>query len=72
MVATGFYDVPNRLDVPGENLPHVSHYYKEPYQHTMQPVWWWGQELLGQAALQLTRAGARVTLLFAGPPSARA
>ena len=33
VVATGFYDLPNPLDVPGEDLPTVSHYYKEPYQH---------------------------------------
>ena len=38
VVATGFYDVPNLLNVPGEDLPHVSHYYKEPYQHVLQNV----------------------------------
>src|SRR5437868_1474901 len=30
-VATGYYDLPNKLNVPGEDLPHVSHYYTEPF-----------------------------------------
>ena len=68
VVATGFYDVPNRLAVPGEDLPHVSHYYKEPYQHVTQPVVVVGaKNSSAKAALQLTRAGARVTLLVRGP-----
>src|ERR1700726_3057088 len=32
VVATGYYDLPNYLGVPGENLPHVSHYYTEPHE----------------------------------------
>lgn len=68
VVATGFYDLPNLLHVPGEDLPHVSHYYKEPYQHVMQHVVVVGaKNSSAKAALQLTRAGARVTLVVRGP-----
>ncbi len=37
-VATGYYDLPNALGVPGENLSHVSHYYSEPYEFWNQDV----------------------------------
>src|SRR5262245_9309986 len=37
-VATGYYDLPNELGVPGENLPHVSHYYTEPHEFWKQDV----------------------------------
>ena len=68
IVATGFYDLPNQLGVPGEDLPTVSHYYKEPYQHAAQHVVVVGaKNSSAKAALQLTRAGARVTLLVRGP-----
>ncbi|WP_310393019.1 YpdA family putative bacillithiol disulfide reductase [Hymenobacter sp.] len=68
VVATGFYDLPNPLDVPGEDLPTVSHYYKEPYQHATQNVVVIGaKNSSAKAALQLTRAGAKVTLLVRGP-----
>ena len=68
VVATGFYDVPNPLNVPGEDLPHVSHYYKEPYQHATQNIVVVGaKNSSAKAALQLTRAGANVTLLVRGP-----
>ena len=33
MLATGYYDVPNMLNVPGEDLPKVIHYYKEPHPY---------------------------------------
>ena len=33
VVATGYYDLPNELGIPGENLPHVSHYYTEPHEY---------------------------------------
>ena len=60
VVATGFYDLPNPLGVPGEDLPHVSHYYKEPYQHVLQHVVVIGaKNSSAKAALQMTRAGAR-------------
>lgn len=68
VVATGFYDLPNPLGVPGEDLPHVSHYYKEPYQHVAQRVVVIGaKNSSAKAALQLTRAGAQVTLVVRGP-----
>lgn len=68
VVATGFYDLPNPLHVPGEDLPIVSHYYKEPYQHATQNVVVVGaKNSSAKAALQLTRAGARVMLIVRGP-----
>ncbi|WP_375435892.1 YpdA family putative bacillithiol disulfide reductase [uncultured Hymenobacter sp.] len=67
VVATGFYDVPNYLNVPGEDLPHVSHYYKEPYAHAHQDVVVVGaKNSSAKAALQLLRAGARVTMIIRG------
>ena len=38
IISTGFYDIPKLLDVPGEDLPKVSHYYKEAHPYTMQHV----------------------------------
>lgn len=68
VVATGFYDVPNYLHVPGEDLPHVTHYYKEPYAHTGQQVVVVGaKNSSAKAALQLLRAGADVTMVVRGP-----
>ena len=67
VVATGFYDLPNPLGVPGEDLPHVSHYYKESYQHVLQNVVVIGaKNSSAKAALQMTRAGANVTLIVRG------
>lgn len=67
VVATGFYDLPNKLNVPGDDLPHVSHYYKEPYHHARQSVVVIGaKNSAAKAALQLARAGASVTLLIRG------
>ena len=67
VVATGFFDVPNRLPVPGADLPHVSYYYKEPYAHVGRDVVVIGaKNSAAKAALQLARAGARVTLLVRG------
>ena len=68
VVATGFFDVPNRLGVPGEELPHVNHYYKEPYAHANRDVVVLGaKNSSAKAALALARAGARVTLVVRGP-----
>ena len=36
IVATGFYDLPNKINVPGEDLPKVSHYYKDPHFYASQ------------------------------------
>ncbi len=63
-VATGYYDLPNLLGVPGENLPHVSHYYSEPHAFWNQDVVViGGKNSAAEAALDLYRNGARVTLV---------
>jgi thioredoxin reductase (NADPH) len=67
VVATGFFDVPNPLQIPGEELPHVNHYYKEPYAHADRDVVVIGaKNSSAKAALALARAGARVTLVVRG------
>jgi len=67
IVATGAYDVPNRLGIPGEDLPHVSHYYHEPHPHYRQRVVVvGGKNSAAEAALDLYRAGARVLLVHRG------
>jgi thioredoxin reductase (NADPH) len=64
IVATGYYDLPNRLGVPGEDLPHVSHYYTEPHPFWRQNVVViGGKNSAAEAALDLYRSGARVTLV---------
>jgi thioredoxin reductase (NADPH) len=63
-VATGYYDLPNFLGVPGENLPNVSHYYTEPHAYWNQDVIViGGKNSAADAALDLYRNGARVTLV---------
>jgi bacillithiol disulfide reductase len=63
-VATGYYDLPNLLGVPGENLPHVSHYYTEPHAFWNQDVVViGGKNSAAEAALDLYRNGAKVTLV---------
>jgi len=67
VVATGYYDLPNEMGVPGENLPHVSHYYTEPHAYWNQSVAVvGGKNSAVEAALDLWRNGARVTLLVRG------
>ena len=62
--ATGYYDWPNFLGVPGEDLPHVSHYYTEPHAFFRRDVVVvGGKNSAAIAALELYRAGARVTLV---------
>lgn len=68
VVATGFFDTPNLLDVPGEDLPKVSHYYREPYAHAGTDVLVvGGKNSAVEAALDLHRHGARVTMAVRGP-----
>jgi bacillithiol disulfide reductase len=64
ILATGYYDRPNQLGVPGENLPKVSHYYSEahPYSDCDVAVVG-GRNSAAEAALDLYRHGARVTLI---------
>jgi thioredoxin reductase (NADPH) len=62
--ATGYYDHPNRLGIPGEELPHVSHYYDEPHPfYRKRVVVVGGKNSAAIAALELYRAGATVTLV---------
>jgi thioredoxin reductase (NADPH) len=64
VVATGYYDLPNLLNVPGENLPHVSHYYTEPHAYWNENVVViGGRNSAAEAALDLFRNGAKVTLV---------
>ena len=67
VVATGFFDVPNPLGILGEDLPHVNHYFKEPYAHAGQNVVVIGaKNSSAKAALSLARSGARATLVVRG------
>jgi len=67
-VATGFFDQPNLIDVPGEDLPHVSHYYKEPYPYSGRRVVVVGaKNSSAKAALEIHRHGGHVTLVVRGP-----
>jgi thioredoxin reductase (NADPH) len=62
--ATGYYDHPNLLGIPGEERPHVSHYYTEPHGYYRQPVVVvGGKNSAAIASLELYRAGAEVTLV---------
>jgi thioredoxin reductase (NADPH) len=64
VLATGAYDFPNLLNVPGENLPHVSHYYTAPHPfYRKRVVIVGGKNSAAEAALDLFRAGARVTIV---------
>ena len=68
VVATGFFDVPNRLDVPGQDLPKVTHYYTEPYRYVRQKVAIIGaKNSAAKAALDCHRHGAEVTLVVRAP-----
>jgi thioredoxin reductase (NADPH) len=67
VLATGYYDNPNMLGIPGEDLPHVSHYYTEPYSFfDRDVVIVGGKNSAAEAALDLFRGGARVTLVHRG------
>jgi thioredoxin reductase (NADPH) len=67
VLATGYYDVPNMLDVPGEQLEKVIHYYKEPHPYYNHDVLVVGaKNSAAIAALELFWTGARVTLLHRG------
>jgi thioredoxin reductase (NADPH) len=64
VVATGYYDLPNEMGVPGEHLPIVNHYYTEPHPFWNQDVVViGGKNSAVESALDLYRNGARVTLL---------
>ena len=64
VLAIGYYDIPNRLGIPGEDLPHVSHYYTDAhpyYRHRVVVVG--GKNSAAEASLELFRGGAHVTLV---------
>ena len=67
IVATGFYDIPYLLNVPGENLPKVTHYYKDPHFYAFQKVMVVGANNSAvDAALETFRKGAEVTMVIRG------
>jgi thioredoxin reductase (NADPH) len=67
VLATGYYDIPNYLNVPGENLPKVSHYYSEAHPYfDMDMAVIGGKNSAAIASLDLFRCGARVTLIHRG------
>ena len=67
VIATGYYDVPNLLNVPGEDSAKVIHYYKEPHPYYNQDVLVVGaKNSAAIAALELYWTGARVTLVHRG------
>ena len=64
VVATGYFDTPNLLDVEGEDLPKVTHYFREPHRYFDQDVLVvGGGNSAVEAALKTWRAGARVTMV---------
>jgi thioredoxin reductase (NADPH) len=68
VIATGYFGSPNRIGVPGESLPHVSHVFREGHEAFLQNVVVvGGGNSAAEAALDLWRSGARVTLVHFGP-----
>lgn len=65
IIATGFYDIPNLMEIPGEDLPKVSHYYTEPYPYAFQNVVVVGSSNSAvDAALEIYRKGGNVTMII--------
>jgi thioredoxin reductase (NADPH) len=72
VLATGYFDHPNALDIPGEDLPHVRHYFDEAHlSYGRDVVVIGGKNSAVEAALDLFRAGARVTLVYRGTAFSR-
>jgi thioredoxin reductase (NADPH) len=68
VLAMGYYDGPNTLNIPGEDLPHVKHYFDEPHPYyRRRVVIVGGKNSAVEAALELYRSGAHVTLVHRGP-----
>jgi thioredoxin reductase (NADPH) len=64
IIATGFYDIPNMMEIPGEDLPKVKHYYTEPYPYAFQNVVVIGSSNSSvDAALEIYRKGGNVTMI---------
>ncbi len=65
IISTGFYDIPNLMDIPGEHLSKVKHYYTEPYPYARQKVVVVGSSNSSvDAALETYRKGAEVTMII--------
>ncbi|ASW72878.1 hypothetical protein IQ37_05655 [Chryseobacterium piperi] len=68
VISTGFYDIPNRMNIPGEDLPKVKHYYTEPYPYAQQKIVVIGSSNSAvDAALETYRKGAEVTMIVRRP-----
>ena len=68
VISTGFFDIPNRLNVPGEDLPKVMYYYKEAHPFVRQKVVVVGASNSAvDAALEIWRKGGDVTMIVRGP-----
>jgi thioredoxin reductase (NADPH) len=65
IISTGFYDIPNLMNIPGENLAKVKHYYTEPYPYAKQKIVVVGSSNSAvDAALETYRKGAEVTMII--------
>ena len=65
IISTGFYDIPNLMNIPGENLEKVKHYYTEPYPYAKQKIVVIGSSNSSvDAALETYRKGAEVTMII--------
>lgn len=68
IISTGFYDIPNLMNIPGEDLPKVKHYYTEPYPFAQQKIVVVGSSNSSvDAALETYRKGADVTMIIRNP-----
>jgi len=68
VLAMGYYTQPNMLNIPGEDLPHVTHFYKEAHGYYRQRVVIvGGKNSAAEAALEIHRAGGHVTMVHRGP-----
>jgi thioredoxin reductase (NADPH) len=68
VISTGYYDLANLMDIPGEDLSKVFHYYNDPHPYfEMDVVVIGGKNSAAIAALELWRSGAQVTLIYHGP-----
>ncbi|MFL1671511.1 YpdA family putative bacillithiol disulfide reductase [Paenibacillus dendritiformis] len=67
VIATGYFDYPNLLGIPGEDLPHVTHYFQEAHPYAgMKVVIIGGSNSAVDAALECERVGAQVTIVYRG------
>lgn len=67
VIATGFYGIPHMMNIPGESLPHVNHYYDDPHKYINQKVTIIGAANSAvDAALECWHKGADVTMLIRG------